>query len=303
MEKEPLISIIIINWNGYEVTSACLKSLHLIDYTNFNIILVDNGSTDGSAEKLYQDFPTISHLKLSKNLGFTGGNNAGFALAKVKFNPDYYLMLNNDTVVKPDFLPRMIQPFSDSLVFATVPKIFYFEPDNTLWFAGGHISTLTGIGKAWGANCVDKGQHDREREINYMNGCCALVSAKCIESVGTLDDIYFANTEDVDYSLRIVKSGHKIVYVPTAVIFHKVNYSFKKNKGQWFAFYLSTRNKILLHRKYASPLKSLLFVVAFGLRWVIYLTLKLSFKGDFKSVKSLYIGLADGITSRLRYVS
>ena len=305
MLEDSLVSIIIVNWNGYEVTKECLLSLSYIKYQNYNVILVDNGSTDGSVENIQREFQDskITLLRLARNTGFTGGNNAGIEYASKYYKPDYFLLLNNDTIVQENFLNVMLEQFKKEKVFAVVPKIYYFEPHNMLWFAGGKVSMLTGIGKAWGAKTIDTGRYNQPKDINYMNGCCALISAECVKSIGLLDDMFFANTEDVDYSMRIIKSGHRIFYTPEATIYHKVNYTFKKKGGQWLAFYLSTRNKILLFKKNATILKTPLFVIAFGLRWVLYLTLKLSLQKDFKSVKAIYLGISDGIRSKLRFVS
>ncbi|WP_026632564.1 glycosyltransferase family 2 protein [Dyadobacter alkalitolerans] len=299
------VSIIILNWNGYDVTRECLESLYQIDHDNYHIVLVDNGSHDGSVEKIRAEFGDLKLdiLDLKKNLGFTGGNNEGIVFAKEKYNSDYYLLLNNDTTVEPNFLTEMLKTFDNNpKCYAVVPKIYFSHAPNVIWFAGGKISPVTGIVKHYGIDQQDTGKYDEGKTIEYMNGCCALISSASIESVGVLDNIFFANTEDVDYSMRIIKSGHTIEYNPKAVIYHKFNHTFKSNRGKWLAFYLTARNKILLQKKHYSSMKLPVFYLVFGVRWVLYLTVKLTISGDHKSVKAIYWGVNDGIRNRLRFV-
>jgi GT2 family glycosyltransferase len=305
IRSRQLVSIVILNWNGYEVTRDCLNSLFSTSHENFNVVLVDNGSTDDSVELMSAEFKghPVDILALEKNFGFTGGNNRGIDYARRKYDPDFYLLLNNDTIVTPGFLTNMLEMFViHQDCYAAVPKIYYMEPPDLIWFAGGSISGITGISTAFGINQRDYGQYDDQIEISYMNGCCALISSAAIRNIGILDDDFFANSEDVDYSLRIAKAGFTIQYSPNAIIYHKVNYSFKKNKGKWLAFYLTSRNKVLMQRKHKSKLSFPLFFVVFAFRWILYLTVKLILTGQFRAARAIYWGVSDGFTKRLRFV-
>lgn len=301
-----MVCIIILNWNGYEITRECLHSLKEIDYPAFKIVMIDNGSNDGSVAKLKTEFDDrfMDIISLEKNTGFTGGNNIGIKHAKDKYDPDYFLMLNNDTVVKKDFLTKMVNSFKeDEKCYAAVPKIFYFEPSDKLWFAGGKISRLTGIVTHFGLDSNAEDRYNIGGQTYFMNGCCALISKESITEVGILDDRFFANSEDADYSLRVLNSGHTIQYVPTAVIFHKVSHAFKSNFGKWLAFYLAARNIVQLQKKHLPAWQMPVFYTVFGLRWVLYLTVKLFIIGDFKSIKAIYQGVVDGTTNKLRFVN
>jgi GT2 family glycosyltransferase len=299
---ESQVCIIILNWNGYEVTRDCLQSLHNISYQNYKTILVDNGSTDNSFENLSKNFNQVDYLCLDKNFGFTGGNNQGIAYALKKYNPAFFLLLNNDTVVKSDFLNKLILPFHENdNIFASVPKIYFYDKKDIIWYAGGHISKLTGIVKEYGKNQKDSKSTSIQKEVGFMSGCAALLSARAISEVGLLDEQFFAYSEDTDYSLRILKSGHKIIYVPEAEIYHKVSYSFR-NKADWFKFYLATRNLILLQRKHLNTKLFPIFILWFSIRWIIYLTFKLFIKSQFKSIPMLYLGAWDGVFNIKRYV-
>lgn len=297
------VVIIILNWNGSIVTNECLMSLLNIVYPNYRILVVDNGSTYDSIDNVTVGSPYIEKLKLETNLGFTGGNIAGLEYAQMKYDPDYVLLLNNDTTVEPNFLDLMISSMkSDKLCYAVVPKIFYYDDPNKIWFAGGKVSKLTGVVQHFGQNKSDIKTESKVRPTYFMNGCCALISRKAINDIGFLDNRFFANSEDADYSLRILASGHTILFEPNAVVFHKVNFSFKANKGKWLAFYLAARGIVLLQNKHKTTLGLFLFYPIFFIRWVLYLTVKLTILGDFRSIKGIYFGMIDGIFNRLRFV-
>jgi len=299
---EPHICIIILNWNGYHITRECLLSLKSITYTNNTIILVDNGSTDNSIEKLSQEFKQIDYLTLTKNYGFAGGNNRGIEYAIIKYNPEYILLLNNDTVVNSDFLNKLIDPFrGNDKVYAAVPKIYFYDKKDIIWSAGGKISKLTGIVTEYGKNKKDSAATTRQGATGFMNGCAALLSAKAINEIGLFDEQFFAYSEDTDYSIRILKSGHTIVYVPESVIYHKVSHSFRRNNGNWFKYYLATRNIILLQRKHLDKSLFPVFVAVFIFRWVLYMTLKLIILSQFKPALAICRGFYDGLANRKRY--
>jgi GT2 family glycosyltransferase len=300
------VAMLILNWNGYEVTKECLLSLRKVTCRDFRIILIDNGSNDHSVEKLKQDFTgdNIDFLPLDKNYGFTGGNNRGLEYAKQNYDPDYYLMLNNDTIADPLFLDKMLEQFAlDEQCFAVVPKIYFYDRPTVFWFAGGSISRITGVVKHFGAYQKDTGQFDESGRTGFMNGCCALISKASAKELGFMDDRFFANSEDADYSLRILDSGHTIRYAHEAVIYHKVSHSFKSNRGKWLGFYLATRNLIQMQRKHLPVWKMPFFLLAFSVRWVAYLTVKLTLLRDFKSIRAVFVGIADGFSNRLRYVN
>ncbi|MCX2574019.1 glycosyltransferase family 2 protein [Pedobacter sandarakinus] len=306
LDEKPLVSIIILNWNGYDVTRDCLHSLQSINYVNYNVVLVDNGSVDNSVAKLKAEFTSnkLFFLSLPKNLGFTGGNNVGIKYACDQFDPKYVLLLNNDTIVEKDFLDFMLDGFHDPNCYAVVPKIYYFDHPNRLWFAGGRVSRLTGTIVHYGVDKIDnERQYEASSRTGFMNGCCALISRQSLNEIGLLDPQFFANSEDADYSLRILDSGHSIRYQADAVIYHKCSYSFKANKGQWLGYYLGTRAIVLMQRKHLAGYKLALFYFLFSFRWLLYLTLKFSVRFDFKSVKSIYVGAYDGMIGRLQYVN
>lgn len=219
------VFIVIVNWNGREVTLDCLRSLKKLTYREFTIIVVDNASSDGSVESLRSKFPDIIVLEQSNNLRFAGGNNVGIKYA-MGHGAEAVLLLNNDTTVHPEFLTHLVERLEgDPATGMVAPKIYYHDDKNRIWFAGGEISFWTGTMKHTGIRKTDHGQLDQHRKIDYATGCCVLVRSSVIEKVGMLDESYFIYTEDADWSMRVSDAGYSILYEPAAKVWHKLSVS------------------------------------------------------------------------------
>ena len=240
MSPQPRVSVIVVNWNGRDITLECLRSLSALTYPNADIIVVDNASSDGSTEAIRADHPKVTLLALPENLRFAGGNNAGIREALTR-GADMVLLLNNDTVVDPDFLTHMVERMgADSGCGMVAPKIYYFDQPDRIWFAGGVVSMWTGTMKHIGIREVDCGQHNSVREIDYASGCCILVPAEVIKKVGMLDESYYMYTEDADWSMRVRRAGYVIMYEPAARVWHKLSVS----SGGHLSWY-KLRNKFI----------------------------------------------------------
>ena len=244
----PLIYIILINYNGYKDTIECVQSLKKINYKNFKIVIVDNASTNDSIVHLNKlDDCTIIESK--NNLGFAGGNNLGIKYA-IKNLADYVLLLNNDTVVENDFLDKMIKTFSVNEEIGVVGcKIKYYTQKNVIWYGGGRINWFKFIGEHYGMKEIDKGQYDEKQEIDFMTGCCMLISREAIEKVGVLTEDYFMYFEDVDYCVKVRQAGFKIYYNPEAVIYHKVGFASGGEESP-FSIKWCTRNRLVFMNRY-----------------------------------------------------
>lgn len=225
MKPQPRVAVIVVNWNGRDITLECLRSLSSLTYPQADLIVVDNASTDGSAEAIRAHYPNVTLLAMPQNLRFAGGNNAGIREALAR-GADMVLLLNNDTVVDKDFLTHLVaRMIVDETCGMVAPKILYFDQPDRIWFAGGEISMWTGTMKHTGIREVDCGQHDTVREIDYASGCCILVRAGVIRKIGMLDESYHMYTEDADWSIRTRRAGYKIVYEPQARVWHKISVS------------------------------------------------------------------------------
>ncbi|MFH1862551.1 MAG: glycosyltransferase family 2 protein [bacterium] len=254
----PKVAIVVVNWNRRDDAVACLRSLQQISYPNYRIILVDNGSTDGSAATVRSQFPDVQVIELPENLRFAGGNNAALRQI-IAANDDFALLLNNDTVVSSDFLDHLIETAqNDQQIGLVGPKIFYHQKPEILWFAGGVLKPTWGYARHLGLRQQDSAIFSQRREVSFLTGCCLLIRRELLINIGLLDEGFYLYNEDADYCLRTVKAGYKLVYEPKAIIYHKVSlssggaYSLKKWRHRYGSLFR-------LVRKHTSPLTWLLF--------------------------------------------
>jgi GT2 family glycosyltransferase len=244
MPKSPKTYIILLNYNGYDDTAACIASLRRIDYDNFEIVLVDNHSTDGSAERLRR-LEGLHFIQSEKNLGFAGGCNLGIEFA-LDHKVDYILLLNNDTIVAAGFLSVMTEHMDlESRIGIIGPKILYNNEENRIWSAGGGISTWTKRTFQYGENRIDRGQYDTLRDVDFISGCCMLIRREVLDDIGLFDPEYFMYYEDVDYCLRAKDAGWRIVFEPGALIRHTAGAASSRS----FIDYYRMRNAMMLLTK------------------------------------------------------
>ncbi len=281
MKTKPYhIAVIIVNWNGKDDTIRCLESLQKIDLMGhtFSIIIVDNGSTDDSVRVLKKANPGITLLETGKNLGFTGGNNAGIQKA-LKQNADIIWLLNNDTLVDRQVL-SFASVFDDSDVGACGNKIYFaaghefhqerykeLERGRVFWYAGGLVDWNNMYAAHRGVDEVDHGQYDKIMETPFITGCSFVVRREVVEKVGMLDDRYYLYLEDLDWNIRIQKVGFKTLYVPTSVVWH-VNAGSSGRPGNPIHEYYFTRNRLLLGMRYA-PIRTKFALFREAIRFII----------------------------------
>ena len=252
VRSHPKVAVIVVNWNGREDLLECLESLKKIVYPAYCVIVVDNGSSDGSADAVTEKYPDVRLLRSPTNLRFAGGNNLG--LKEVfQSDDDYCLLLNNDTIVEPDFLDHLVATAeADEQVGLLCPKILYNDRRDVIWFAGGVLKPAWGYVRHYGLRQKDGERYNQRREVSYLTGCCLLIKRRALNLVGYLDEGYYLYSEDADYCIRALKSGFKLVYEPRARIYHKVSQStagaFKFNK--WKHRYASLFRLVY---KYTSP--------------------------------------------------
>ncbi len=292
----PLVAIIVLNWNAWEITSDCLESLKQLDYPNYKIIAVDNGSTDRSADRLSDRFPDVCLIRNKQNLGFAAGNNAGIRYA-LEDGAQYVLLLNNDTIVSPPFLSRMIcSAQAHPGVGILNPKIYYSDPPDRIWYAGGRFSPWSGFARHIGQRARDGVRYSRTREVNFVTGCALLIKTEVIARIGLLDERFFMVCEDTDWSIRAQKAGFKAIYVADAVIFHRESYTIKQKVGKWIRDYHNMRSSLLLARKHAQWYHWPSFLIFLGAT-LAFRTGGYFILGQFDRIQALYGGLWDGIAS------
>ena len=249
---EPKVYIVVLNWNGRDETLACLWSLRRIAYDNYRIILVDNGSTDGSPEEVARLFPEVLLIRNVKNVGFDEGNNIGIRAA-IEKKADAVLLLNNDTVVCRNIL-RILSGTAAIYPDAGIlgPKIYYFDDPTSIWWAGsrrkysetGWLLTYTQEGKMQ----KDVGQFDEVKKIDAVIGCAMYIKTEVIDEIGYLDARYFIYHEEYDFCRRAKEKGWRCYLVPDAKVWHKISLSMG-GKDSPSLYHLWTRNWLLLSRK------------------------------------------------------
>lgn len=253
IEKSPAISIVILNWNGADDTLACLDSLAALTYPNFDVIVVDNGSTDDSVARLRAcsvSYP-LTLLETGRNLGYAGGNNVGTRHA-LEYGADFVLVLNNDTTVAPDLLERLLESAQrnpDAGVFSA--RIMYFDTPKTVWFDGA-LWNPSSLQLEWpGQGSEESALGTADHETDYASGAALFFRAEVAHQVGLLDESFFLVWEEVDWCFRARKAGWRIMVVPAAKVWHKIGVSFGSESSP-LRTYFSIRNGLLWFSRHAS---------------------------------------------------
>lgn len=230
-----LASIIIVNWNGKRFLRDCLRSLYSQSVTDFEIILVDNGSTDDSQSFVRNKFPAVNLIPLSKNIGFSPANNIGISHSKAK----YIITLNNDTTAAMDWLENLLVVAERETVAMVASKMIYDVGDRTLIDSVGLRVCKNGLGINVGNGETDRGQYDNLTEVFAPCAGAALYRRKMLEEIGMFDTDYFAYYEDLDLGWRARLAGKRCKPAPDAVVYHHHSGSSSGKKD-----YFLHRNKI-----------------------------------------------------------
>ncbi len=215
-KNQDLVSIIIVNYNGKKYLEKCLKSLERIDYDNYEIILVDNNSTDDSIEFVKNTYPSIIIIKLEKNYGFAEPNNIGAKNAKGNF----LLFLNNDTEVTPNFVTELVNAAKTDKQIAICQSLL-LKPNGEIDSSGDFLDTL---GRAYSSKIKPKSI----KEILSARGASLLVKREIFENLGGFDKEYFASFEDVDLGWRCWIAGYKVIVVPSSIVYHSGGQTIKE---------------------------------------------------------------------------
>lgn len=221
--SEPRVAIIVLNWNNKSDTIECLESLRRLDYTDCEIVAVDQSSTDGCREAIAKEFPDVTLICNEENLGFAEGNNVGIRYA-LGAGAEYIALLNNDTTVEPNFVRAFVDAAKAMPNFDIFgPKIVFHRDPNVVWAAGSAINWRRGICKQRGYGEVDRGQYDTPTEVNALTGCAMMISRKAFETIGLFDGRFYLYYEETDWCARAQRAGFRLLYVPATVVRHKVS--------------------------------------------------------------------------------
>jgi GT2 family glycosyltransferase len=259
MTGDARVFVIILNWNRKDATIACLESVYRIDYSPLEVIVVDNGSTDGSVAAIKSRFKDVIIIEERTNLGFCAGNNIAIDYG-MRRGADLFLVLNNDTLVEPSILRELKASLdSDSSIAAVNPVIVQ----------GASREHLCGTRIDWGSGglCAQYKQDEIERngrlaDIDFATWCAVLISRVAVEKIGVLDEEFFCYYEDIDWGVRCRRSGMRTVLHPNPLVYHEGSLSSGGAFSPMACYYLF-RNRMILMRKHAFWARKLQFCAAY----------------------------------------
>jgi GT2 family glycosyltransferase len=293
----PRVAAIVVNYNGKDITLQAVESLRKMTYPAVDLFVLDNASTDGSPEALARAFPDLKQLRVDVNRGSSSGYAAGFRWA---FENGYYyvFLLNNDIEVEPDLLDRLVEVAeSDPKIGAVGPKCYFHGDRRRLWSAGGRLRFRESITHERGYGEIDRGQYDRDAEVDYVNGCAILIKRSAAEAAGTWDPIFFICVDDADFCTRVRQKGFRCVYVHRAVLYHMVAYTTGGySPGRNFQL---GRSSTLYVRRYGRPWNWLTFL-AFSTAAVLVAYVRELRKGNQAAAVAKLKGVREGLKTDIR---
>lgn len=297
LNVKPRVSIIFVNWNNSDETIECLDSLKGIKYPNFNVVIIENNSSDNSLERLnkvrrqIQDYQIII-LRNSDNLGYAGGNNTGINYA-LQSGAEYILLLNSDTRVDSLFLDELVKEAkSEKEVGIFAPIIYFYYEPHIVWFGGNTDIRWSKMDKAITSNLfLKKSPQDLYSvDVNFISGCAMFLRAEAVRQVGVFDERFFLYFEDADLSLRMKTAGWRLRSVPTSRIWHKVSVTTLGKLGSSGVHYYNTRNILLLSAKHAP-----IWMISYRPLWAAYTLAKQGIKIIIGRNRKVSRAIAQGI--------
>jgi hypothetical protein len=256
------VTVIIPNWNGIDHIFGCLRSLQKVDYSNFDVIVVDNNSEDGSPEAIADSFPNVQIMRNSQNLGFAEGCNMGIRQA-MKSGSAYVWLLNNDTLVDRQSLTFLVRAAEkDSSIGMAGSKIYCCDDPHIIYSAGMLISWFRGEAYSIGWHQHDTGQLNKCCDVEGLEGSSLLIKRRVCEEVGLMDKDYFLYAEEVDWCVRTRQKGFRCTFVPESIVFHKGGASPGERFSPVFSYY-STRNMLrTITKSFSFPMREIYLFTA-----------------------------------------
>ena len=218
---KPRVTVTVLNWCDAPATAACLDSLRGSTYPHLSILLVDNGSPEGSGDELHRRFPDVPFLQTGENTGYSGGNNRGIQRA-LEEGADFVFVLNPDTTLDPGTIDSLVDAaMSDDRVGAVAPTVARMDDPSKSWYGGGAFDPMRALGVHWDAENGPSASA-APRAVTFCSGCALLLRADAIRDVGPFEESYFLYVEDTELSVRLTRSGWKLLHDPRVRVYHDV---------------------------------------------------------------------------------
>jgi GT2 family glycosyltransferase len=292
MKNYPSVHVVVLSFNQLKDTLSALDSLCRMTYPNFELVLVDNHSTDSTVAEVRDHFPQVVILNQPDNLGFACGMNAGLRRA-LDLNVDFALVINNDVEVAPSMLTLLVESMAPS-IGAAAPLIYYASEPNRVWSAGFSRDPVLLEMRGGARGQLDQGQWHVPFPVDYLLGCAVLLNVQALRQVGLFDQRFFFYYEDLDLSIKLNKGRYQLLTVPQAKMWHKVARS--APVGSPFRTYQLARSSAIFFRTHCRGWR-LVPVLFFRLGSAIQISLRFLWHRQFSLLKNYWLGLWNGLRS------
>jgi len=282
--SDPAVAIVVLTWENYEETADCLDSLRSVDYENYRVVVVDNGSKDGSLSRLRREHGWCEFVANDENIGFARGNNVGISHA-LDTGADYVLLLNDDTLVEPDFLRPLVDTMERYERVAAVGGVNLL-PDSGRVHNAGYIFHPWLAAKS---ELLREPVTDEPYPVDFVQSCLILLNPEFLDEIGLLNESYFLGMEDVDLAWKARSRGWKVLVAPDSEIYHRVGETASSSP---FSVYHKTRNKLRFAEENLSParrvplyLSLLAYRTALSIWWAV--------SGNRRAIRATALGAFD----------
>jgi GT2 family glycosyltransferase len=293
------LAVVVLSWNGLALTRETLESLarcRVPGGWRAHVVVVDNASSDGSPAAIAAEYPWAELIALRENRRFAGGNNVGIERA-LAGGADAVMLLNNDVQADPGLYEKLLGALAeDPRAGAAAPLIYHAAPGDLIWYAGGRCDLAIAHTSHRGIRERDRGQYRSVEQTGYLTGCCLLATADAWRKVGTLDERYFIYSEDADWSLRARSCGIRLLFVPTARLWHQVSASSGGATNAW-KVYQRLRANFQLCSRHARGWARLTWGPCFLAQQLALWTLLVG-RGNLKAAAAVPRALVDAMTGR-----
>jgi len=299
MNKEPFVIVLILSYNGKELLGDSISSYIANTYNNFEVVVIDNGSVDGTKEYVEQHYPDAKVIRLKKNRGYSGGFNFGLEYAFNKKNADYVLITNNDVKADKNVIKSLVEVAkTDEKIGFVTGKVYYFDNPRILQTVGKKEDPILWNGGHIGGQEEDKGQYDEVQELPFADDIFTLVRKEMYKCIGGYDTSFFLQAEEYDWQARAKAKGYKIYYTPKAKIWHKESMTIGKDSP--LKTYYNFRNSLIVQMKHRDPANYLQYYYYkrnYLLKVIVRSFVKLRIYYAFKSVEGFLSATKWGINN------